>query len=294
MQPNSITLAKEKCIDCGACIAVCPRNCFSNNDGAEIQIDTTFCHHCGHCVSVCPTNALHDKKYPPHAFQALPEKITDREITPTLIANFLKSIRSTRAYKDEKIDRQILTEIIDVIRYAPTGHFSQNVELLLVEQEHTIEQLKKESARSIRNFLKKIDNPLTRFFAKLVGKGRAIKQAQEARPRFTRMLTGFQENKDYLFHGAPLILIFHGPKDGITLKDNCNQAAAYTRIVAESYGLGSCFIGYLVHFAKYNPKIKELLQIPKENIIVQVLIMGKPKYPFRRFVGRPEKEVRWF
>jgi len=59
---DKINLDKEKCIDCGACISLCPVNCLSMED-FELKVEEDKCILCGRCVKACPLNALSIKKY---------------------------------------------------------------------------------------------------------------------------------------------------------------------------------------------------------------------------------------
>ena len=52
-----IAFYPDRCILCGDCIPICPRNAISNGDKA-VFIDRKRCDNCGHCVDVCHTEAL--------------------------------------------------------------------------------------------------------------------------------------------------------------------------------------------------------------------------------------------
>tara|TARA_Y100000031_G_C8242947_1_gene396598 strand:+ start:707 stop:1660 length:954 start_codon:yes stop_codon:yes gene_type:complete len=47
---------KEKCIDCGECIKVCPEGAISNSN--PYYIDRSLCTLCFECVEVCPSKAM--------------------------------------------------------------------------------------------------------------------------------------------------------------------------------------------------------------------------------------------
>lgn len=49
---------EEKCVACGACIAVCPANVISFDKEKNIILDKDKCHRCGICIQVCPRRAL--------------------------------------------------------------------------------------------------------------------------------------------------------------------------------------------------------------------------------------------
>jgi ferredoxin len=55
---KSVVNEEEKCISCGACIAVCPAGAISFNKNKEIEIERDRCHRCGVCVEACPRRSL--------------------------------------------------------------------------------------------------------------------------------------------------------------------------------------------------------------------------------------------
>jgi len=55
---KSVVNDEEKCVSCGACIAVCPAGAISFNQKKEIEIERDKCHRCGVCVEACPRRSL--------------------------------------------------------------------------------------------------------------------------------------------------------------------------------------------------------------------------------------------
>jgi ferredoxin len=56
---DSVIRYEEKCMDCGACTAVCPSGALvMNTDTWELEFDMDKCVLCGHCVSACPARAI--------------------------------------------------------------------------------------------------------------------------------------------------------------------------------------------------------------------------------------------
>ncbi len=49
---------KEECVECGACISVCPVKVFSFSRDWDLEMDTDKCIQCGTCIKMCPHNAL--------------------------------------------------------------------------------------------------------------------------------------------------------------------------------------------------------------------------------------------
>lgn len=49
---------ENECVECGACISVCPTKVFSLDDAFSLLVDESKCIRCGTCVDMCPHNAL--------------------------------------------------------------------------------------------------------------------------------------------------------------------------------------------------------------------------------------------
>jgi ferredoxin len=55
---HGVNLNESECVDCGACISVCPREVFSFDRDWKLQLDEGKCILCGKCVDACPHRAL--------------------------------------------------------------------------------------------------------------------------------------------------------------------------------------------------------------------------------------------
>ena len=55
---HGISLDESECIDCGACISVCPREVFSFDPDWKLRMDENLCVLCGKCIDACPSHAL--------------------------------------------------------------------------------------------------------------------------------------------------------------------------------------------------------------------------------------------
>lgn len=56
-----IALNESECVDCGACITVCPQEVFWFDDDWKLQMDESKCVLCGRCIEICPHRALSQK-----------------------------------------------------------------------------------------------------------------------------------------------------------------------------------------------------------------------------------------
>ena len=55
---HGISLDESECVDCGACISICPREVFSFDPDWKLSLDEKRCVLCGKCVDACPSHAL--------------------------------------------------------------------------------------------------------------------------------------------------------------------------------------------------------------------------------------------
>jgi NAD-dependent dihydropyrimidine dehydrogenase PreA subunit len=55
---HGVSLNESECIDCGACISICPREVFSFDKEFRLHLVEERCILCGKCVEACPHHAL--------------------------------------------------------------------------------------------------------------------------------------------------------------------------------------------------------------------------------------------
>ncbi len=120
---------KKKCINCGACVEVCPATILELTDYGPRTLNSDGCIACGHCVGVCPTEAL-DHELTPLNKQFNLDDIN--KLTPEEAEGFLRSRRSIRAYKATTPSKDLLEELVRIGHYAPTGHNMQGVSYILI------------------------------------------------------------------------------------------------------------------------------------------------------------------
>ncbi len=61
---ESIELDEEKCIDCGACVSLCPTEALKlADDDYSLLLNEEECVYCRACVPACPVDALSLKKF---------------------------------------------------------------------------------------------------------------------------------------------------------------------------------------------------------------------------------------
>lgn len=56
-----VTVDKDTCIGCGACVGVCPVSALSLDDEGKSGCDEDVCIDCHACISTCPVTAISEK-----------------------------------------------------------------------------------------------------------------------------------------------------------------------------------------------------------------------------------------
>ncbi|MEA1904803.1 MAG: 4Fe-4S binding protein [Candidatus Hadarchaeota archaeon] len=57
-----IQLDEESCIDCGACVSLCPTEALRLTEDYSLELDEDKCVYCEACVPACPMRALSVRK----------------------------------------------------------------------------------------------------------------------------------------------------------------------------------------------------------------------------------------
>lgn len=52
------SVKKDKCVACGACLKVCPRDSIAIYKGMYALVNGESCIGCGKCAQICPANAI--------------------------------------------------------------------------------------------------------------------------------------------------------------------------------------------------------------------------------------------
>jgi ferredoxin len=55
---HGVAVNEAECVDCGACISICPREVLSFDPDWKLRLEEERCILCGKCVEACPHKAL--------------------------------------------------------------------------------------------------------------------------------------------------------------------------------------------------------------------------------------------
>ena len=260
---------KELCVGCGLCAKECYPEYLTMGEGYPV-LPEQGCMECGHCVAICPNQALSmtGDGYTPE--DVIPYDESLMQIDPKHLSQFMRYRRSVRHYKPDAVSRDVLMQVLEEGRYSPTGSNTQSVRYIVLEQDKM--QYMKLAAEALWQSAQASGLPPTKVVEKI----------------YQNSCNGV----DKLFHGAPAVILILDTERRSNYS-NAYIAASRIELMAQSLGLGTCYIGLFLHAMAYNPKIAELLALPEGYQVQAVLAIGYPEDQFMRTAPRKPLSVEW-
>lgn len=266
---------REKCKRDGVCVQTCPVGIIELKDKDAfptlIKDGDQFCIQCGHCVAVCPHQAMD------HAViraDQCPPINKDLIISAEQAEQFLRTRRSIRVYKDKTADRDLLSRLIRIARYAPSGHNTQPVEWLVIYESDRVRQLSALVIDWMRHLVRE-KSPLAEMF------------------HMDRIIRSWESGTERIFRGAPHLIITHAHKETRTAPSSSTLALAYLELMAPALGVGACWAGYFMAAASFWPPALESLKLPKDHAVFGAMMVGYPKFRYHRLPTRKEPKISW-
>jgi len=193
---------------------------------------------------------------------------------PESVELLLRSRRSVRIFKKNRVPRETLDRIIGVARYAPSGSNSQMVRWLVIENSDEVRRLS----------------------GMVIDWMRAVMEAKPHRAKewlFDILVDSWDRGSDPVTRGAPHLVVAHAPKVGLFAEGNSYIALTYLELAAHSLGLGTCWAGmFQAAVTSYQP-LADALELPEGNKSYAAMMIGYPKHEFHRMPLRNEPVVTW-
>jgi len=270
-----LTFDDARCNRCGICVKECPPRIIEMAEPkalpTQVKDHEDRCIVCGHCVSVCPCDAISLKTMSPADCAPVNKDLLP---SPEQVEHFLKTRRSVRVYKEEPVPHDVLARLIDIARYAPSGHNSQPVHWLVIEERREVRQLSALVIEWMNMLIRKSPRVIELF-------------------HFDIFVNAWERGEDRVLRGAPHVIVAHAPKDAPMAQENCSIALTYLELAAYSQGLGACWAGYLLAAATSSPAMITALRLPGGHRCFGAMMIGYPRHQFRRIPLRNEPSVIW-
>lgn len=130
----------DKCDKDGLWVLDCPAKIIemTHEGPAIIKGAEKFCIQCGHCVAICPKGAFHLERIP--AQVCLPIQ-KDLILTAEQAEQFLRSRRSIRLYKQQPVPKAQFEKALSIACCAPTGSNKQPVKWLVFDKKEDVKDI---------------------------------------------------------------------------------------------------------------------------------------------------------
>ncbi len=270
-----LTVDQDKCIRDGLCVSICPLGLIEQKGPKVAPAPKNeaegFCVECGHCVAVCPKGALSHRSIPVE--KCLPYDY-DLRLFPEHVEHFLRARRSIRSYTDQKVDRPVIEKLIDIARYAPSGHNFQPVNWHVIYEPATVKSMAAIVIDWCRYLIKK-QSP----FAEAM--------------HMARVVAAWDSGKEIICQGAPHVIVAYGHEKDGTAATSCTIALTFLELATAAFGLGACWAGFFSLAANVWPPMKEALNLPEKNIAYGAMMIGHPKVKYYRMPLRKDPTITW-
>lgn len=272
---TKIIIDTDLCTGCRNCSSFCPYGILILNEDkgvAEVNPQiAAFCSKCGHCGAICPVRAITVEydgagKIPDVQNIALPDR--------KQIARLFTSRRSIRAYKKDRVPREILEELLDIVRYAPTGMNGQSVRWLVIDDPAELHSFIEGIIDWSRDVVK---NDPTNILA----------------PILPMIIQTWEQGIDRICHGAPHLIIAYGHKDIPVCYTDSIIALTHLDLAAPVFGLGTCWAGIVQIALMSSPELMKKLALPADMVPQYGMMIGYPDCKYTSIPSRNKIDIIW-
>ena len=282
----------ETCNGDGICADVCPENALELVDEKAATVDdrAEHCIMCGQCVAVCPTESLQMPDLPAEGFRDLAR----RPFGYDEFLDFLRLRRSVRVFKDRPVEREVIEKILEAAATAPMGMPPHSTEVVVIDRREELDFLLEQLVEDYAKMAKAFSNPIGRAIIRLsagaedyaVLKNYIVDLARYANEAYRR------DGTDRYMYRAPVLMLFHGNRRAMSYEENAHLICNYAMMAAVSLGLGTTIIGLIPPIVDRSKVLRERFGISKHNKVCTSLILGYPKYRYKKSIHRDLADVQ--
>lgn len=283
----------ERCNGDGICAEVCPEDVLDIVDGRAVTVPdrTGTCISCGQCVAVCPREALSMPTLPEDMF----EDLGGGTLAYEDLYAFLARRRSVRRFRDTPVSRGTIERVLDAAGTAPMGMPPHSTEVLVLQQSEERAFLLDQVVKEYDAMLKGFGSPVGRAMIRLAAGGEQYRTLRDYIVDIARRANA-QYREDgtdrYMYH-APVFLLFHADRHAMSYVESAHLVCHHAMLAAQSLGLGSTIIGLVPPIVDRSKSLRERYGIPKQNKVITSLILGYPRFRYRKPIRRTLADVRW-
>jgi nitroreductase len=190
------------------------------------------------------------------------------------VGQLMRSRRSVRNFTDSPVDREVLSELLDIARFAPSGCNAQPVHWLVIHNKAKVQKIAELVVDGLRHMIEQDPSSgLAGVLRRLVG--------------------AWDEGINVITRGAPHLILTHSPKANGLAPSACIIAQTYLELAASAYGLGACWMGLVDMTANNWPPLREYLALPEDHLVLASMAVGHPEFDYVRIPPREALRVDW-
>jgi nitroreductase/NAD-dependent dihydropyrimidine dehydrogenase PreA subunit len=270
-----IQINEAICKKDGFCVQECPVAILRQEDNESfpemVPGGDGICLACGHCVAVCPHGAFSHTRVP---LEECPAVVKEDVISGAQAVQFLRSRRSIRKFKSKPVEKQVILELIETARYAPTGSNVQGVEWTVFTKKEDLREISKLTVDWLRIVL---ESPV----------------ADSLPSYFPMIVAGWDFGMDVILRDAPALVIASAPGDFGGGMVDLSIALSYLELTAVPVGLGTCWAGLAQQALLTSDSMKDFIGLPKSHASHYPMMLGYPKFRYHRLPERKTPRVHW-
>lgn len=188
-------------------------------------------------------------------------KVSTETVERTETVKAIYARRAVRKYKDRPVDRELIEQVLDAGRMAPSAMNKQPWQFYVLTHKETIQA-----------FSREIAGIMIKGAWKSGASG--IAQLLKAASGLLHLSHGIDLHaiKDPVFYGAPVVVFLTAPRDNEWASLDVGMCAQNIMLAAKSMGLDTCPVG----FGKYVEKTKifSRLHVPASEEVKLSIILG--------------------
>lgn len=180
--------------------------------------------------------------------------------------------RTIRRFDEKQIPESALQQILEAGLYAPSAGGRQGVTFAVSQDRETNERLGR---------IKRANS-----HPRMATAGSFVSKEQPSIADDATITDAF--------YGAPTVITFFAPKNFLFSAEDCALAAENMMLVADSLGIGSCYIGqgWTAFADPYGQEVLRRWDIRTDYYAVMQLLLGYPREDDKHPAAKPRKEGR--
>ncbi len=284
-EKGSPIVNETTCTGCGRCVETCPDRVFALEDGKARAGRGVFlgCIACGHCAAVCPTASIAVEGRGMKADDRIELPPPEQRATAEQFEALLLARRSVRRFADREIDRATIDKILEMTATAPMGIPPSDVGVVVFHGRRKVRELADDACKSFERMTRFFNPVMMTLMRPLWGREGHRMIRDFVRPLLQTLVEDHRRGEDTFTYDAPALFLFHhaaadGPAD-------CDIAATYAMLAAESLGLGGCLLGTTDTF-NHDKAMKARLGVSPNRKVGLGLVIGYPAVKFHSAVRR--------